>query len=108
MSQMSHTNLMLMLMSFSYALLNLPYCISWLFFFYDIIFVSDIHPSTTQSRTEVDPVSSLNNSLWKNYIFGSKNLAEIFYVLNYGINFFVYCASGEMFRKQLKESLKCK
>ena len=37
----------------------------------------------------------------ENNFFASVQLTEIFYILNYGINFYLYCLSGTLFRKQL-------
>lgn len=86
-SEMNATKLMqsLVLISFSYAILNLPYLITWFLFFYQIAFVE---------------INTLN----RNYLFGSVQIAEIFYVLNYGIKFYIYCLSGTLFRNQLINS----
>lgn len=78
---------MLLLMSLSYAILNLPYFISWCLFYYHMTF------------------SKNTNSTQKEHIFSAINLCEIIYVLNFGIHFFIYCASGQRFRKQLKDAL---
>lgn len=80
---------MLLLMSFSYAVLNLPYFISWCMFFYHIGF------------------QSASNTL-KYYLFSAINLSEIFYVLNYGVHFFIYCASGKKFRQLLRSAFTTK
>lgn len=80
---------MLLLMSFSYAVLNLPYFISWCMFFYHIGF------------------QSASNTL-KYYLFSAINLSEIFYVLNYGVHFFIYCASGKKFRQLLRSAFASK
>lgn len=80
---------MLLLMSFSYAVLNLPYFISWCMFFYHIGF------------------QSASNTL-KYYLFSAINLSEIFYVLNYGVHFFIYCASGKKFRQLLRSAFTFK
>lgn len=77
----------LIFVSFSYALLDLPYLTTWLVYFYGKNFA---HIS-----------SSLDD-----YLYSALKLAEIFYVLNYGIKFFVYCASGSLFREHLKYSSK--
>ncbi|CAF0787774.1 unnamed protein product [Brachionus calyciflorus] len=79
---------MLLLMSFSYAILNLPYFISWCLFFYQMAL-----------RKNYDIVLKYN-------LFSAINLCELFYILNYGVHFFIYCASGRKFRMQLKHSLK--
>jgi hypothetical protein len=78
---------MLIIMSLSYAILNLPYFFAWCIFYYKIA----INESMTYTSL--------------NYLFGSLNIAEIFYVLNYGIHFFLYCASGKQFREQLKATV---
>lgn len=82
---------MLLLMSFSYAILNLPYFISWCLFFYRIGF-------RASSMTQAD----------KYNLFTAINLSEIFYVLNYGVHFFIYCASGKKFREQLRSAFRSK
>jgi hypothetical protein len=79
---------MLILMSFSYAILNLPYFISWCLFFYNIAF------------GRVGLIGS-------NYLFSALNICEIFYISNYGIHFFIYCASGKKFRSHLRDSIQC-
>jgi hypothetical protein len=78
---------MLILMSFSYAILNLPYFISWCLFFYNIAF------------GKIGLIGS-------NYLFSALNICEIFYIMNYGIHFFIYCASGKKFRSQLKDTFQ--
>lgn len=79
---------LIILISFSYVLLNFPYFIIWTVYYYN--------ESVFNSRT-----TNLN-SHW----FVALKLAEIFYLLNYAINFYIYCASGSVFRKQLKYSSK--
>ena len=80
---------MLLLMSLSYAILNLPYFISWSIFFYNMAF---------QSLTKAQ----------RFYLFSALNICEIFYILNYAIHFFIYCASGKRFRTQLRDSFNFK
>ena len=80
---------MLIIMSLSYAILNLPYFITWCMFYYS--------KAIKKEKEE--------KFIYYSYLFGFINLAEIFYVLNYGIHFFLYCASGRQFREQLKVSL---
>ena len=77
---------MMIIMSFSYAILNLPYFITWCMFYYS------------------EAIKQQGNFINSKYLFGFINLAEIFYILNYGIHFFLYCASGKKFRHQLKSS----
>lgn len=73
---------MLLFISFSYILLNLPYLISWMLFYYHIAFKN------------IDLVL-------KNYLFASLQISEIFYVLNYGLLFYLYSASGSIFKNRL-------
>nr|QVK45781.1 G protein-coupled receptor [Proales similis] len=80
---------MLLFLSFSYAFLNLPYVVSWCVFFYLSAFGNDL---------------SVKDSF---NLFSVLNICEIFYILNYGIHFFVYCASGKKFRSQLRNALSC-
>lgn len=75
----------LLLISFSYAILNFPYLVTWSIFFFQITFKN------------LTPAS-------ENYMFGAVQLSEIFYILNYGLKFYIYCASGTTFRNQLKKS----
>jgi hypothetical protein len=81
---------MLIITSLSYAILNLPYFCSWCLFFYHMAFRS------TQSIEQ------------RYILFSYNNITEIFYVLNYGIHFFIYCASGKRFRSQLKNVFRLK
>ena len=79
---------MLIVMSLSFAILNLHYFMTWCMFYYNV---------AIQDQTK---------SL---YLIAFINLSEIFYVLNYGIHFFLYCASGKQFRKQFTITFKkCK
>lgn len=78
----------LIMMSFSYVVLNLPYFISWCYFFYQV-------------AIRKNPLPFLKYKL-----FSILNICEIFYVLNFAVNFFIYCASGKNFRCQLKQSFR--
>ena len=75
---------MLLFLSFSYVMLNLPYLISWLVFYYHIAFK--------------DADSTL-----KNYLFAFVQLGEICYVLNYGLLFYLYSASGSIFKNRVNK-----
>lgn len=85
---------MLVLMSLSFAILNLPYFVTWCMFFYNEAFknknVSDLE---------------LTGFLHSKYFFGFINIAETIYISNYGIHFYLYCASGKQFRRYLRTSL---
>lgn len=73
----------LILISFSYAFLNLPYLITWSVFF------------SIQTFRVVDSPTKVH---W----FSAVQIAEIFYILNYSLHFYLYCISGSLFRNQLK------
>lgn len=77
----------LILITFSYAFLNLPYFIAWLLYYFEIILNRD-------------------NFIRQNYLYAGVELAKVFYILNYSIYFYIYCASGSVFRNQLKYSSK--
>jgi hypothetical protein len=81
---------MLLFMSFSYAILNLPYFISWSLFFYKMA------------------IQRSSDKIIRYYLFAGIQFSEIFYVLNYAIHFFIYCASGKRFRFLLKNALSLK
>lgn len=81
---------MLLLMSLSYAVLNLPYFLAWFINYY-------------YSFIELNDFSSFAEKMYH-----IKKLCEILHILNFSINFCAYCASGKRFRKQLKDALKCR
>jgi hypothetical protein len=78
---------MLMLISFAYAFLNLPYLVIWLAYYLKITF------------DYIDPIL-------KNQLFALTRSAETLQILNYGLHFYIYCLSGAMFRRQLQTSSK--
>ena len=68
---------MLIIMSLSFAILNLPYFITWCIFYY---------------------TEAINGQKASSYLIGSINVTEIFYVLNYGIHFFfILCEWQKVF-----------
>ena len=79
---------LLVFISFSYSLFNLPYLIAWFVFYYEMILNMDNKHELAKH----------------NYFYSVLKVVEIFYLLNYGINFYIYCASGSIFRQQLKYS----
>ena len=79
----------LVFISFSYAIFNLPYLITWFSFFYQ------------NSFNNIDDSD-------RNYLFGLVQISKIFFILNYGLKFYIYCATGSIFRNQLKNSSKLK
>lgn len=80
--KVAHT---LLVVSFSYAFLNLPYFFTWL-----VYYLNGLNDTTT--------IHSEANS---NFLFAAFKIAEIFFIYNYSIKFFIYCASGTMFRERL-------
>jgi hypothetical protein len=46
------------------------------------------------------------DKITKNYLFAYIQIAEIFYVLSFSINFFLYSLSGSLFREQFKNFFK--
>ena len=77
----------LVIISFSYALLNMPYLIIWAVYFYEIAFLQADLPV-------------------KNYLFSALQICEIIHILNYCLNFYIYCCSSSIFRNQLSYSGK--
>jgi len=77
---------MLLFLSFSYAFLNTPYMISWLIFYYYTAF------------------EQANESL-RNNLFAYVQICEIFYVLNYGLLFYLYSASGSLFKSRINKTI---
>lgn len=78
---------MLVLVSFSYAFLNLPYLIIWSMFF-------------------IQSALKHNNETARAYLFSMLQISEIFYILNYGVYFYINYASSSMFRDQIKQICK--
>ena len=81
-------------MSLSFAILNLPYFVAWSMFFYNEAF----------KQIDKEKDFELNGYVHSKYFFGFINIAEIIYVLNYGIHFFIYIATAKQFKKQLRVS----
>ena len=73
----------LLFISFAYAVLNLPYFITWCLFFREVAFNS-------------------GNARARNSLFAAVQLSEIFFILNYSINFYINYVSSYRFRKQIK------
>jgi hypothetical protein len=71
----------LLFISFSFVVLNLPYLITWLGFYYGIAFKN------------LDQIK-------KNYLFAALQISEIFYILNYGLLFYLFSASGFIFKNR--------
>ena len=92
------TNLMLLFMSFSYVILDLPYLISWICLFYYGKYYEILND---------DLVSLIVYSTYKNYLIGIINLTEVLYLLNYSIHFYIYCISSKTFCDRLKNLFKC-
>lgn len=75
----------LLIISFSYSFLNLPYVIAWFIYFSNL-------------KLEKPEASR------KNFLFSMVQLTEILSLLNYGITFYLYCLSGNFFCDQLKQT----
>ena len=78
--------IILVLISFSYVFWNLPYLITWCLFYKNEFFDWN------------NKLASFNN------LHSILKIVEIFYLLNYSLNFYIYCAAGSVFRNQLKYS----
>jgi len=76
---------LLIMVSITFALFNLPYLIVWLIYFYAI-------------------TKEALNENFENYLFACLQLAETLTVFNYSFKFFIYCYTGTKFRRQLKHS----
>jgi hypothetical protein len=76
---------LLVLISFSYAFLNLPYFLTWSMYYIEINFNKE------------DVISH-------NYMYLAVEITEIFYIIHYSIHFYIYCLSGSVFRSQLRYS----
>ena len=87
--QTSRTTFILILISFSFLLLNLPYLISWTFYY--------LH-----EKYQVFNSSPLHDKLFFNMLV---TCTEIFHVFNYCINFLLYCISSKIFRQDLKSMI---
>jgi hypothetical protein len=74
-----YTTIMLLSVSFSFLILNFPYMICWLFYFNRVALEDGI-------------------DLYFDYL----QITEIFYVLNYGLKFYIFYATGSTFRKKLE------
>ena len=75
-----NTTLQLTLISFSFIALNLPYFISWSYFYIDYFYQSD-------------------QNEFQNNFFSYVQIAKIFHVLNYCIKFYIMFATVKNFRK---------
>ena len=78
---------LLLFTSFSYALLNFPYLITWSLFYNEI-------NNEAENAREI---------IIQNYLFAAVQFCEIFYVLNYALHFYFYCLSSSKFWKQFKD-----
>lgn len=81
-NNMNKLTRILIFVSFSYVILNLPHLFTWWFYIHE------------------------NEPLKRNFLFTLLQFTEILYMTNYGIHFYLYCITGTLFRKQLKYSNK--
>jgi len=79
----------LLLISFSFVILNFPYLIMWSVFFYKI----EIHGQT-------------NETIDMNDLFMILQFTETFSMIHYGMKFFVFSFTGSLFRKMFKTMCK--
>lgn len=86
-SSSKHSTKILLLISFVFVCLNLPYLVTWFVFYYQI------------ESNKFDHLFASND-----YLFAAVQITEIIHLINYAILFYVYCASGAKFRNQLKYS----
>ncbi len=77
----------LFIISLFYSLFHLLYLINWLYFYYNEIFTVGPEKDTNQ-----------------NIAYANLKLSEIFYLVNFGINFYIYVTANPQFRKQLKKN----
>ena len=95
--QETKANIMLLVMSFSYVLLDLPYFISWVCLFY--------HGKNQQLNQELKSI--IDYSTFKNFLIGITHLTELLYLLNFSIHFYIYCISSKTYYTRLKKILIC-
>ncbi len=79
--------LMLLIISFSFVVLNFPYLFEWIIFFYKT------------STLQMDAIE-------RNSLIMALQISEILYVMNYGLKFFVYSVISKVFREKLKNLSK--
>lgn len=77
---------MLMFISLSYAIFNMPYLVIWLIYY---------------AKMNANPLLDSNV---KNYLFSFTRISETLQILNYSLHFYIYCISGATFRNQLKNT----
>ena len=77
----------ILLISFANIFLNLPYFVAWMIFFEKV------------ASNELD-------SIEKNYFTSYLQIAEIFYILNYAIKFFIFCLKDSLLRNKVKSLRK--
>lgn len=73
----------LLWISFSYAVLNLPYFVTWSLFFYEVAF---------QKMTDM---------VRKNNLFAAVQISELFFILNYSVQFYINYFTSLTFRRQI-------
>jgi len=86
---------MLILISLSYAFLNLPYLIAW-----------SLSSNSLKQLITFNNLTFMQEDHFSTLIFydSAMKICELFSVLNYGIYFYIYFLSGSVFRNQLKYS----
>jgi hypothetical protein len=89
---------LLIMISSSYAILNLPYFIIWSIFYLEM----------ANNRNKNAENELFNGVSRKNYLYGFMQLAELLNVLNFGLIIFMYCITGQRFRTHLYNLLACR
>ena len=92
------TNIVLLIMSLSYNVLEFPYFVSWICLFY--------HDQYMKADIDEDVSTSINNSINKNFLLGIINLTELFYLSNFSIHFYIYCITSNTFCKYFRPIFK--
>ena len=77
---------MLLVISFSNVFLNLPYFIFWTLNYYEIM------------------IRNGETLIERNSLYSALKISEIFYLISFGVFFYIYYASGSVFRNQVKYS----
>ena len=79
--------IILLIISFSFFVLNLPYLLFWVICFYESAY-------------------TFMNFSGKNYSYGVLYVTEMIYLINYSIKFYIYCSSSNLYQNQLKSTCK--
>ena len=111
-------NAILIFVSFSYVLLNLPYLITWFIFWLNYYLFCQkyifycyyyyyyyIHRILFFNKFAIKE-TNFEISHTRNYLFVIVQICEVIYLLNYCMHFYFYCLTGSRFLNQLNYSSK--